>query len=85
MLVFGGGYVGLEFAQAMRRLGSKVTVIERNDRIIHSEDDDVTDALLEFWELSGPECVDLTKLGRSAQSVSVAVEKAVRDNGCLNR
>jgi pyruvate/2-oxoglutarate dehydrogenase complex dihydrolipoamide dehydrogenase (E3) component len=45
MLVVGGGYVGLEFAQAMRRLGSKVTVIEHNDRIIHSQDDDVTDAL----------------------------------------
>ena len=63
MPVVGGGYGGLEFAQAMCRLGSKVTVIERNDRIIHSEDDDPTDALLEFWELSGPECVDSTQLG----------------------
>jgi pyruvate/2-oxoglutarate dehydrogenase complex dihydrolipoamide dehydrogenase (E3) component len=46
LLILGGGYVGLEFAQAMRRLGSRVTVIERNDRLAHREDPDVS-ALLE--------------------------------------
>src|SRR5262252_5049831 len=35
LLVIGGGYVGLELSQAMRRFGSKVTVIERNDRLMH--------------------------------------------------
>src|ERR1700733_9133758 len=33
LIVIGGGYIGLEFAQAMRRFGSKVTVIDRNDRL----------------------------------------------------
>ena len=42
LLVIGGGYVGLEMAQAMRRFGSKVTLIDRNDRLMHREDDDVT-------------------------------------------
>lgn len=45
LLVIGGGYVGLELSQAMGRLGSTVTMIERNDRLIHKEDDDVTEAL----------------------------------------
>ena len=45
LLVLGGGYVGLEFSQAMRRFGSKVSIIERNDRLVHHEDEDVTDAL----------------------------------------
>jgi pyruvate/2-oxoglutarate dehydrogenase complex dihydrolipoamide dehydrogenase (E3) component len=45
LLVIGGGYIGLELSQAMRRFGSKVTVIERNDRLLHREDDDVTEAL----------------------------------------
>src|ERR1700733_2613063 len=33
LLILGGGYIGLEFAQAIRRFGSRVTVIERNDRL----------------------------------------------------
>jgi pyruvate/2-oxoglutarate dehydrogenase complex dihydrolipoamide dehydrogenase (E3) component len=38
LLVIGGGYVGLELSQAMGRFGSKVSVIERNDRLVHRED-----------------------------------------------
>src|SRR5262249_43597695 len=43
LLIIGGGYVGLEFAQAMRRFGSNVTIIERNSRLAHREDQDVSD------------------------------------------
>jgi pyruvate/2-oxoglutarate dehydrogenase complex dihydrolipoamide dehydrogenase (E3) component len=45
LIVLGGGYVGLELAQAMRRLGSRVTVVERNGSLIHREDRDVTEAI----------------------------------------
>jgi pyruvate/2-oxoglutarate dehydrogenase complex dihydrolipoamide dehydrogenase (E3) component len=45
LLILGGGYVGLEFAQAMRRFGSRVTLIERNDRLLHREDPDVCEAM----------------------------------------
>ncbi|NUQ28697.1 MAG: FAD-dependent oxidoreductase [Acidobacteriaceae bacterium] len=45
LIVVGGGYVGLEFAQAMRRFGSKVTVIDHNSRVLHREDEDVTEAI----------------------------------------
>jgi pyruvate/2-oxoglutarate dehydrogenase complex dihydrolipoamide dehydrogenase (E3) component len=45
LLVVGGGYVGLEMAQAFRRFGSRVTVIDRNDRLMKREDDDVVEAL----------------------------------------
>ena len=38
LLVIGGGYVGIELSQAMRRFGSKVSVIDRNDRLLHRED-----------------------------------------------
>jgi pyruvate/2-oxoglutarate dehydrogenase complex dihydrolipoamide dehydrogenase (E3) component len=48
LLVLGGGYIGLEFAQAMRRLGSRVTIIERNDRLAHREDPDVSALLQEI-------------------------------------
>jgi pyruvate/2-oxoglutarate dehydrogenase complex dihydrolipoamide dehydrogenase (E3) component len=45
LIVLGGGYVGLELAQAFRRFGSRVTVVERNGALIHREDPDVTEAI----------------------------------------
>src|SRR6266481_6012778 len=45
LLVIGGGYVGMELSQAMRRFGSKVTIIDRNDRLMSKEDEDVCEAL----------------------------------------
>src|SRR5665213_240278 len=45
LIVIGGGYIGLEFAQAMRRLGSRVTIVERNERLLHREDADTSAAI----------------------------------------
>jgi pyruvate/2-oxoglutarate dehydrogenase complex dihydrolipoamide dehydrogenase (E3) component len=42
LIVLGGSYVGLEFAQMFRRFGSAVTVVDRGDRIASHEDDDVS-------------------------------------------
>jgi len=53
LLVIGGGYIGLELSQAMRRFGSNVSIIERNDRLIHREDDDVTQAMQNLFQDEG--------------------------------
>ena len=53
LIVLGGGYVGLEFAQAYVRFGSRVTVLERGSQLLAREDKDVADALLEFLHLDG--------------------------------
>src|ERR1700756_3936465 len=53
LIVLGGGYVGLEFAQAFIRFGSRVTVLERGSQVLPREDKDVGDALLEFLRLDG--------------------------------
>ena len=45
LIILGGGYVGLEFALAMRRFGSAVTIVERNGRLLHQEDQDVSEAI----------------------------------------
>jgi pyruvate/2-oxoglutarate dehydrogenase complex dihydrolipoamide dehydrogenase (E3) component len=45
LLVVGGGYVGVEMSQTMRRFGSKVTMIDRNGRLMSKEDPDVCEAL----------------------------------------
>jgi pyruvate/2-oxoglutarate dehydrogenase complex dihydrolipoamide dehydrogenase (E3) component len=53
LLILGGGYIGLELAQAMRRLGSRVTVCERNERLLPREDGDIADAIRQLLEDEG--------------------------------
>jgi pyruvate/2-oxoglutarate dehydrogenase complex dihydrolipoamide dehydrogenase (E3) component len=48
LIIVGGSYIGLEFGQIFRRLGSRVTIIEREKTIIGSEDKDVSDTILQF-------------------------------------
>jgi len=53
LIIVGGSYIGLEFAQMYRRFGSEVTVIEMADRIIGRDDKDVSDAVQEMLEGEG--------------------------------
>lgn len=53
LLIVGGSYIGLEFAQAFRRFGSRVTVVEMADRLIAREDADVSDTVREILEAEG--------------------------------
>jgi pyruvate/2-oxoglutarate dehydrogenase complex dihydrolipoamide dehydrogenase (E3) component len=79
LLVIGGGYIGLELAQAMRRFGSRVTVIDRNPRPIHREDDDVTEAVQNLLTDEGVDIVLNAKVkrisGKSGQSVKMVIEQ----------
>lgn len=69
LLVVGGSYIGLEFAQMYRRFGSEVTVVEMADRLIPRDDEDVTTevhAILEREGISirlGAECVAVEPRG----------------------
>jgi pyruvate/2-oxoglutarate dehydrogenase complex dihydrolipoamide dehydrogenase (E3) component len=53
LVVVGGSYVSLEFAQMFRRFGSQVTVIEKSPRLIGREDEDVSAAILSILESEG--------------------------------
>jgi pyruvate/2-oxoglutarate dehydrogenase complex dihydrolipoamide dehydrogenase (E3) component len=87
LLVIGGGYVGLELSQAMRRFGSNVTVIDRNDRLLHAEDEDVTNALADLFRDEGINTVLNARLrrvsGRSGDSVAVFVEQGGKDKSVV--
>src|ERR687897_3432529 len=69
LIVIGGSYVGLEFAQMYRRFGSGVTVVERGPRLIQREDEDVSEAINAILENGGinirlsAECIALEKRG----------------------
>ena len=53
LVVVGGSYIGLEFAQVFRRFGSEVTVVEKMPRLISREDEDVSDAIRKILEAEG--------------------------------
>ena len=80
LLIVGGGYIGLELAQAMRRFGSRVTIIDRNARLAHREDQDVTDVLHDMCREEGIEVVTSARIssveGKSGEWVKLY---AVRD------
>ena len=76
LVVVGGSYVGLEFAQMYRRFGSEVTIVEMADRLIAREDEDVSEAIRAILERegiavrTGAECIALEK---TAAGVRVSV------------
>jgi pyruvate/2-oxoglutarate dehydrogenase complex dihydrolipoamide dehydrogenase (E3) component len=53
LVVVGGSYIGLEFAQMFRRFGSEVTVVEKGPRLLLHEDEDVSNTVKEILELEG--------------------------------
>src|SRR5262249_33628947 len=77
LVILGGGYVGLEFAQALRRFGSRVTIVQRGPRILEREDPDVADALRELLTDEGIEVLlqseVLSVTGSSGTGVALRV------------
>ena len=77
LIVLGGGYVGLELAQAFRRFGSNVTVIEHGPQIAAREDPDVAEELRRILTGEGIEILTGATVrraeGRSGKSVSLVV------------
>ena len=75
LIVLGGGYVGLEFAQAYRRFGSRVTIVDRGRQLLASEDLDVAAVLLQIFAHDGIDVIAPAEIlsvhGRSGTGVSL--------------
>ncbi len=77
LVIVGGSYIGLEFAQMFRRFGSKVTVVERDARLIGREDEDVSDEIRAILEREGIEVrtgAECMKIERRGNRVAVGLE-----------
>lgn len=83
LIVLGGGYVGLELAQAYRRFGSRVSIVETGPQLASREDCDVTAALLDMLREEGVVVHLGAKIlgvqGRSGQAVSVQLRNSAGD------
>jgi pyruvate/2-oxoglutarate dehydrogenase complex dihydrolipoamide dehydrogenase (E3) component len=79
LIILGGSYIGLEFAQVYRRFGSEVTVIEAAPRLIAREDEDVSRAVADFLK---EEDIDVrvdskvVEVEKQGNSIAVKVESA---------
>jgi pyruvate/2-oxoglutarate dehydrogenase complex dihydrolipoamide dehydrogenase (E3) component len=78
LIVLGGGYVGLELSQALRRLGSSATLITRHSQLAANEDSDVSEAVLQLFRDEGIEVLlntDVLRVGGiSGGRVSVELQ-----------
>ena len=74
LIVMGGSYIGLEFAQMYRRFGSRVTVVESGSRLISREDADVSEAIQGVLAGEGIEFrLNATCIGLERQGQGIAV------------
>jgi pyruvate/2-oxoglutarate dehydrogenase complex dihydrolipoamide dehydrogenase (E3) component len=87
LIIVGGSYVGLEFAQMFRRFGSEVTIIEMGSRLAHREDEDVSAAIQEILEREGihirvnAKCIGFSRHGEEVIATADCVEGASEING----
>ncbi len=77
LIIIGGSYIGLEFAQMYRRFGSRVTVVEKSPRLISRDDEDVSDAVREILEGEGVDVrlgSDCITVRREGEGVAVKLD-----------
>ena len=83
LIVLGGGYVSLEFSQAYRRFGSRVTIIQHGPQLLKQEDPDISSEVERILSAEGIECLieaqPLRVHGRSGKEVTVLVRTAAGD------
>src|SRR5918912_785992 len=78
LLVIGGSYVGLEFAQMFRRFGSEVTVVQRGKQLLSREDSDVAEAVAEIMRDEGIEVLLRAQPQRVEQSDDGRIQLTVQ-------
>ena len=92
LLILGGGYIGLEFAQAMRRLGARVSILDRNKTLLHREDADATSAMESLFQEEGIELILNASVknvtGTSGEAISLScvqdgIEKSIEASHLL--
>ena len=81
LILIGSGYVGVEFAQAMRRFGSKVSLIGRRERLMPQEDQDVGEALRNLLEDEDIDILLSTRVKRVSGRSGVSVNLVIEQNG----
>ena len=81
LLILGGGYEGLEFGQLFRRLGSRVTIVQRGPQLLAREDADVAEAIAQILKEDGVEVLLNTKterVTRTGKRINLQIRTAAK-------
>ncbi|MFP4396176.1 MAG: mercuric reductase [Anaerolineales bacterium] len=79
LIVLGGGYIGIEFGQLFRRLGSEVTMVQRASQLLTREDEDIADAVAEILREDGIQILLDTDAVAVEQTAGNRISLRVRD------
>jgi pyruvate/2-oxoglutarate dehydrogenase complex dihydrolipoamide dehydrogenase (E3) component len=77
LLILGGGYIGLEFGQLFRRLGSRVTIIQSGGQLVEQEDPDIAEEVTKILRQDGVEVLlnaKATQVGKSGESIQLKIQ-----------
>ena len=80
LIIIGGGYIGMEYAQIYRRFGAKVTVIQHDSRIMPREDEDVSEAIRSFLEAEGVD-IQCNTLAKGVKQEGATIKLETETNG----
>ncbi len=78
LLVLGGGYIGLEFGQLFRRLGSRVTIVESRGQLLAGEDPDIAEEVAKILQQDGVEVLlnaQAIRVGRADGGIRLEVQQ----------
>ncbi len=81
LLIIGGGYISLEFAQMFRRFGAAVTIVQRGSHLLAREDDDVSEEVANILRTDSIEVLLDTSTVRVATSASGTIALTVKTSG----
>lgn len=87
LMIIGGGYIGLEFGQMYRRFGSRVTILEHNDRLLPKEDEDIAAEVLKFLqeeEIDVLTNAEVIKVKKENGSIVAKIKKRIQKKGQFN-
>ena len=82
LMIIGGGYIGLEFGQMYRRFGSRVTILEHNDRLLPKEDEDIAAEVLKFLQDEEIEILtnaEVTRVKKESDLITVDMNVGGKD------
>ena len=77
LLILGGGYIGLEFGQLFRRLGSRVTIVQSGAQLVEQEDPDIAEEVTKILRQDGIEVLlnaKATEVGKSGESIHLKIQ-----------
>ncbi|WP_299291752.1 FAD-dependent oxidoreductase, partial [uncultured Mucilaginibacter sp.] len=69
LIIIGGNYIGLEYGQMFSRFGSKITILEKGERIMSKEDEDVSETVTEFLTEEGISIISGAEINKAEKSL----------------